>query len=109
MNPDRWERKRERWERRWERRRGRLHSPGKHLVTGLIFVTIGVIFLLGNMGYLDVREFFSFWPVIVIAYGVVRVVESRDDFGHSAGMFWIAVGLIFLLGSLGILRVAVRE
>jgi predicted membrane protein len=109
MYGDRWERKRERWERRWERRRERMHSPGKHLATGLVFVAIGVIFLLGNMGYLNVREVFVYWPVILIAFGVVRIVESRDDYGHSAGMFWITIGLLFLLGSLGVLRIALRD
>jgi predicted membrane protein len=109
MYQDRWERRRERLERRWERRRARLHSPGKNLATGLIFVAIGVIFLLGNMGYLDVREVFAFWPIILIVFGVVRIVESREDYGQTAGIFWVVVGLLFLLGSFGVIRMAFQE
>jgi predicted membrane protein len=109
MDSDRWERKRERWERRWERRRARYHSPGKHLATGIILLGIGVIFLLGNMGYLDVREYFAFWPVILIVFGVVRMIEGRSDYAHSSGMFWVVIGLLFLLGSIGVIRIAIHD
>ena len=108
MDEDRWERKREQWERRWERRRARFHSPGKHLAAGLILTAIGLIFLLGNMGYLDVRRVFAFWPVILIIFGVVRIVTSRGC-RQTAGIFGVVVGLLFLLGSFGIIRLAFRR
>ena len=54
-----------------------------HLATGLVLVAIGAIFLLGNMGYLDVRQVFVYWPLILIFFGVVRIVESRDNYSHS--------------------------
>jgi predicted membrane protein len=110
MDQDRWARRRERWDRRWERRwqrrQARLHSPGKHLAAGVIFLALGAVFLLGNMGYLDVREIFSFWPLILIVFGIVRIVESREDYGQTAGIFWVVIGLFFLLGSFGIIRLA---
>jgi len=106
MDKDRWERKRERWERRWERRRTR--GPLRHVAAALIFMGVGVIYLLGNMGYLDVREVFAFWPVILIIFGAVKIVESRDH-GRTAGIFWVVIGLLFLLGSFGIIRMTFRE
>src|SRR5215467_3525573 len=108
MDQDRWERKRERWERHWERKRARSHSPGKHIAAGLILMGIGVIFLLGNMGYLDAHKVFSFWPVILIVFGLVRIVESRHH-GRTAGVFWVVVGLLFLLGSFGIIRMTLQQ
>ena len=113
MDADRWERKRQRWEQRWgrrlERRRYRFSHPGRHLFSGILFVVIGGVFLLGNMGFVNVDQIFRFWPVILIALGVFRLVESRDHFGESSGVFWIVVGSLFLLGSLGVLRVAMRD
>ncbi len=108
MDEDRWERKREQWERRWERRRARSHSPLKHVAAGLILMGIGVIFLLGNMGYLDVRQVFAFWPVILIIFGAVKIVESRGH-SHTVGIFWVIIGLLLLLGSFGIIRMTFRE
>src|SRR5262245_19257353 len=108
MDLDRWQRKQERWERRWERRRARSHGPLKHVAAGLILMGIGVIFLLGNMGYLDVREVFKFWPVILIILGAVKIVESRDHV-HTPGIFFVVIGLLFLLGSFGIIRMTFHE
>jgi predicted membrane protein len=105
---DRWERKRERWERRWNRR-ARPYHPGRHMFSGMIFVIIGVVFLLGNMGLVDVDRIVRFWPVILIALGAFRLVEAGDEYGESSGIFWIVIGGFFLLGTMGILRVAFRE
>jgi predicted membrane protein len=108
MDEEHWERKRATWERRWEQRRARSHSPLKHVAVGLILMGIGVIFLLGNMGYLDVHKVVTFWPVILIIFGAVKIAESRDH-GRTAGIFWVVTGLLFLLGSFGIIRMTVRE
>jgi predicted membrane protein len=72
-------------------------------------VSIGVIFLLGNMGFLDVDRILRFWPVILIALGAFRIVESGDDYGQSSGIFWVVIGGFLLLGTLGILRVAFHQ
>jgi predicted membrane protein len=69
---------------------------------------IGVIFLLGNMGYLDVHKVVTFWPVILIIFGAVKIVEGHDH-GYTAGIFWIVIGFLFLLGSFGIIRLTFNE
>ncbi len=109
MDEDRWERKRQRWERRWERRQRRWRSPRKHLVSGIVFIGIGFVFLLGNLGMIQVEEVFRFWPLLLILFGVIRLVERPDGYRESAGIFWIVIGLVFLAGSLGFLRVAVHD
>ena len=98
-----------RWEQRWQRRHYRLHSPSRHLFSGLLFLAVGAVFLLGNMGILDVDRILRFWPVILIAAGMFKIIESGDDYADSAGIFWIVIGGLFLLGNLGILRVAFRD
>lgn len=113
MNADRWERKRERWERRWEqrmeRRRNRWSHPSRHLFSGFVFLAIGLVFLLGNMGYVDVNAIWRFWPVILIALGVFKLVGSYDDIRGSSGVFWIVVGTLFLAGNFNVLRIALRD
>jgi predicted membrane protein len=84
-------------------------SPSRHLFSGIVFVTIGVVFLLGNMGMMNVGYVLRFWPVILIAAGALKLVESREDFWHSSGIFWIVVGGLFLVGNMGFLRVAFRD
>src|SRR5262245_46785813 len=86
---ERFGRKMDRWERRQRRRARRYHSPGARLFSGVLFVTVGVVFLLGNMGMLDVDSILRFWPVILIAVGVFKLVEHRDDYSQGSGIFWI--------------------
>jgi predicted membrane protein len=98
----------DRWERRWEQKAACVR-PGRHLFSGFVFVAIGVLFLLGNMGMVDVGRILRFWPVLLIAAGVFRLIESGDNYGHSAGIFWIVIGGFFLLSSTGILRMAFHD
>ena len=125
MDPARWQRKQERFnqrmekferrmdrfgerfERRWQRQHG--YGAGRSLFAGMIFVTIGVVFLLGNMGFLNLSYVLRFWPVIVISVGVFKLVESGEDYARSSGIFWVVIGGLFLTGTLGILRVSFRD
>jgi predicted membrane protein len=100
---DAWERRQDRWRYR------HTSTPGKHLFSGLIFVTIGVVFLLGNMGLIDVDYVLRFWPVILIALGAFKLAESGENYAYSSGIFWIIVGGLFLLGNLRILRIAFHD
>ena len=109
MDADRWERKRQRWEQRWERRQNRFQNPSRHLFGGLIFVAVGLVFLLGNLGYVNSGEILRFWPVFLIAAGVVKLTSSHDDFRSGAGIFWIVIGFLFLISSLNIWRNAARD
>jgi predicted membrane protein len=108
MDADRWERKRQRWEER-ERRRACYTTPGRHLFSGVVFLTVGMVLLLGNLGLVNAGYILRFWPVILIALGAYKLVDSRDGYGHSSGVFWIIVGSFLLAGTTGILRVAIRD
>jgi predicted membrane protein len=113
MDADRWERKKERWERRWEarmeRRRNRSCNPNRHLFSGFVFLAIGLVFLLGNMGLVNVDVAVRFWPVLLIAAGVFKLVEYHDDYRGGSGVFWILVGSLFLMGNFHILQMAARD
>jgi len=67
------------------------------------------VFLLGNMGFLEVGRILRFWPVILIAAGVFKLIEHRDNYGSGSGIFWVVVGSLLLVGNLGILRVSFRD
>ncbi len=55
--------------------------PDASLVGGILFVAVGVLFLLLNLGLLpwDILRFWRWrvlWPVVVIALGVLMLVRS---------------------------------
>jgi predicted membrane protein len=95
---------------RWEERRLRRYrrNPSKHLFGGVIFLAIGLIFLLGNMGLVDVDRILQFWPVILIVGGLLKLT-CGDPHSRGSGIFWTVIGAIFLLGSLRILPIGWGE
>ncbi len=112
MDTDRWEEKRQRWEQkmdarrtRWEDRmsRRRYHSGSSGVFFGAIVVVIGLLLLLDNLGIFRFHDVWQYWPVLLVAWGVSRVVDSRTPSGWIWGAVVTLVGAFFLLDNLGIL------
>ncbi|MCK5004010.1 MAG: hypothetical protein KAS21_02935 [Candidatus Aminicenantes bacterium] len=70
------------------------YSSGS-ILTGSVFIFIGVIWVLRNLGHIDIslREW---WPLILIAVGLLNISNHRDIFSFP-GWFLILLGVIFLL------------
>jgi hypothetical protein len=77
---------------------GRSHSG---LVPGLIVAGIGVIFLLNNLRIVHAYEIWRFWPVILIAIGVLKLVDSPHPNEKTFGAIMLVAGAIFLARNLG--------
>jgi len=102
MDTDRWEESRQRWERkqemrraRWESRmaRHRFHSGSSGLFFGAIVVAVGCLLLLDNLGIVRFHDLWQYWPALLIAWGVSRIVDSRTPAG------WLWGGVICLIGA----------
>jgi hypothetical protein len=81
----------------------RVVGPG--LLVGLWITTLGVIFLLDQMGIVPAHVSFHFvWPAILIVAGLAIVLST-----HSGGRFWgvilLAWGAVTLSNELGFLNV----
>jgi hypothetical protein len=95
MDPNRWQ---ERWERKMERRRYR-HSGAFAPFAGIAIIGIGVMFLLQNLGVVYVRNIWQYWPVVLIALGISKLVEK--EWGGAA---LTVIGGVFLAINLGFLQ-----
>ncbi len=70
------------------------------LVASTFILGLGVIFLLANLGYLNVsiwQMIFTLWPILIIAIGFDILVARRSIWASIAGMIVIVA---ILLGSL---------
>ncbi len=83
-----------------ETKRGFHVTP--QLLLGIIIIIVGVLFALDNMGFLYARDYLRFWPVFVIAYGIVRVVHPGGSRGRFAGIVWLFIGLALLFDTLNV-------
>ncbi len=79
---------------------------------GLGLVVFGVVLFLDRMHLADAAFLFRFWPLILIAIGLQqfftpRTGPSGERVFPVTAVVWMAVGGLFLLNSLGIMRASV--
>lgn len=86
-------------------RRDDLGSAEK-LVPAIVLIAVGAIFLLNNLHIVFANDIFRFWPAILIAVGIVKLVDSSDTGGRTAGGILVGIGAFFLARSLGYIDVA---
>jgi predicted membrane protein len=72
------------------------------LVLGVSIAVLGVLFTLDNLHILRARDVLRFWPVALIAIGLVHVSQAKTAAGTVGGGVWILVGTILLGGRLGL-------
>ena len=73
------------------------------IFAGLLIIFLGIVFLLGSLGRLDVGDFFSlYWPLFLIFVGLWHIIGNQFQ-QKALGFIFIFVGVFFLLVNLGIL------
>jgi hypothetical protein len=76
--------------------------------TGGAFLIFGILLLLANLNFLDLRSVLvQWWPLILMAIGVKQLLTLRGPNAWIGGLFWIVAGGIFLARSMGIIHVAI--
>src|SRR4051812_17931236 len=79
---------------------GRTHNGW---VPGIIVVGLGVLFLLNNLGIFRIHNWWALWPVVLIAMGFQRLIDSVHNNDRIGGLFMLAIGGVFLSNNLGFL------
>jgi hypothetical protein len=92
----------ERWERRAARRGRRMQNPGaRHAVAGIVLLVIGIVFLLTNLGVFYPEDVRTYWPLILVAFGVAHAVLRSGAGPRLWGGAIAASGLVLLAHNLG--------
>jgi predicted membrane protein len=79
------------------------------LLLGLFIIAAGILFTLDNLEVLDARVYLRYWPVALIAIGLVRFQQARGGGGLTGAVLFMAAGTWLLLESLGIIAVSVWQ
>jgi len=87
------------------RRRQRHRSPAQGVVGGGIIVVVGLLLLLNNMHIIHVRELWDFWPLILVVFGLARIVESCSPASYIWGGLVASAGAVLFVDNLGLMRV----
>ena len=66
------------------------HRGRRGLATGVALMLLGLLFLLANLRLVDFRFTWDAWPLFIVIFGVVRLIDSPN---RGSGLWLIAIGL----------------
>jgi len=75
----------------------------KDLVSGVLLIGIGLIFLASNLGRLPEFDMARMWPVVLVVIGIGQLFSS-DVEGRIGGLTLILTGAIFLAHTYRVVR-----
>jgi predicted membrane protein len=82
----------------------RIRDYQGRIFSGLLIILIGVLFLLGNLGKLDIGEVFStYWPLILVFVGLWHLI-AHEFRSAGFGVIFILIGGFFMLVNLDLIR-----
>ena len=81
----------------------------ERLVPAIVLIAVGGIFFLSNMHLLPVREVVRFWPAILVAVGIMLLVDSKEHAGHIGGAVFTTVGGFLLARNMGFIHISWGE
>src|SRR4051794_27546877 len=79
------------------------------VIPGLILVALGALFLLNNLHVVQIRELIRYWPVILIALGFGRLVDSGHEGLRPDGLILVVAGAAVLAVNLNFLALSYRD
>jgi predicted membrane protein len=74
------------------------------IVPAIAVIAIGVLLLLRNMDIVFVQDLWRFWPGLLIAAGLVRLVDAHNNQNQVTGGILVGGGAILLANTLGFLH-----
>jgi predicted membrane protein len=92
-----------RLEMRAERRRHRSAASG--IFFGGIVVAVGLLLLLDNMHIIRMRDIWQYWPLLLVVFGLSRIVECHTPSSLIWGGLVALVGALIFLDNINILMV----
>ncbi|RZT11088.1 hypothetical protein SAMN05216319_0435 [Duganella sp. CF402] len=83
----------------------RERNPATQMVIGLVVIGFGMLFLLDNLGWLDLDLTVHILPTVLIAAGILKVLQTRTQSGIITGGALIAVGSVVMLKEMGLIYI----
>jgi len=88
---------------------GRTRPIAPQLVMGLLVIAVGLLFTLENLGMLEAHEYLRYWPVGLIAVGLLKLWQTGSGGGTMIGAGFVFAGVWLLLESMAIVTVSLWD
>jgi hypothetical protein len=84
-------------------------QSSERFIPAIVLIGLGTIFFLDNLHIVAIREVIRYWPAILIAVGIIQLVDSAFPVGRTVGGMLVAVGAFLLARNLGYLDIRVHD
>ena len=84
-------------------------SIPSQVIIGALVVAMGVLFLLDNLNIFDFHRGISFWPMALIVFGVVKLLDTQTRNGTLVGALLVGAGVLMTINRLGYLNINLRQ
>jgi len=64
------------------------------LIIGLAVIGVGIAFLADNLGWANAGDFLRFAPVVLMAVGLVKLLQDRTNSGRMFGALLLVIGTV---------------
>jgi hypothetical protein len=88
---------------------GERNKRARAAVFGVILIGLGAIYVLQNFDIVDAGELGSWWPVILIGFGLSSLIAPKDAGDAPAGAVAAAIGAFFLLRKFDVVDWKLRD
>jgi hypothetical protein len=78
-------------------------------VFGVILIGLGTLFILQNLGLADAGDPGSWWPVVLIGFGISSLIAPKDAGDAAGGAVLTGLGTFFLLRKLDVVVWDLRD
>jgi predicted membrane protein len=83
----------------------RERNPATQMIIGLFVIGIGLLFLIDNLGWLDLDLRIHILPTVLIGAGILKAMQTRSQSGVVIGGLMIAAGSLILLKEMGLIYI----
>jgi len=80
------------------------NSSQTQLFIGLFIVLLGVVALINNLNFLNLRNVFHFWPTVFILFGLIKLSQPTTGKQRLWASLFIAMGGLMTLDNMGIIH-----
>ncbi|MDX1996112.1 MAG: DUF5668 domain-containing protein [Thermoanaerobaculia bacterium] len=69
------------------------------LAVGLVLISLGVLLLLGQLGFVPLSRVLQFWPFVLIGLGFAKILRTPGEGDDRFGGFWLVIAGLYCLVS----------
>ncbi|HXS94540.1 MAG TPA: DUF5668 domain-containing protein [Candidatus Limnocylindrales bacterium] len=75
----------------------------ERIMPALVLIAIGAIFFLNNLHIIYFQDIWRFWPLVLIAVGLAKLVDGASDGRAGGAILLVVAGGLFLANNFGYL------